>query len=566
MSQSVDRRPPPPSRPWASRWPVPTDRPVRHHDALHRPGGGDLGPAGVDHRQPLHAVTGHGPHRPPSPPASCARPPGSPSGSTRTTPAGWPPARSATCPWWSGSSTATSPPRSRSSTCWRELGRVADQPAGRRGCGPSTGSCARSPTTSTPTPATPTGGSAGSGAARDPSVPLPAAARPVIKYLGSKRRLVPALTELARGLGGDAPGSTCSAGPPGWPRPGSSPRPRRSPRWTAPGLRPRAGRAATWPPTRRPGPGSSGTRWPTWSTASTRVEGRPGYVTATFCEASRYFRPENGARIDAMRDVIESRVLGDSTPLAGAADQPARGGRPGGLDHRPADGLPEAVGRPGPTGPSPSGSPSWWTGPGRAIRGGRLRPGRLGRPWDDVRPGLPRPALQPAPLRLQLPRVGDHRGLGRAHPLRGGLQAGGPAGPRPPQRRSTAAARSPRPSTRCDGGAAVPSWWSSPTTTSPGWTFEELHEHVLRPAATSGCWPSTRPGTSGPGSASTTPPGSKVGAVSHLRNTEYLLVAGDRARVRRMVAAVAGAGLGAAGGPAGSPVAPPTRRPCPAPA
>ena len=56
-------------------------------------------------------------------------------------------------------------------------------------------------------------------------------------------------------------------------------------------------------------------------------------------------------------------------------------------------------------------------------------------------------------------------------------------------------------------------------------------------AATWRCWPSTRPATWGPGSASTTRPGSKVGTVSHLRNTEYVLVAGDRARVRRMVAA-----------------------------
>ena len=40
------------------------------------------------------------------------------------------------------------------------------------------------------------------------------------------------------------------------------------------------------------------------------------------------------------------------------------------------------------------------------------------------------------------------------------------------------------------------------------------------------------------------PAGRKVGAVSHLRNTEYVLVAGDRARVRTMVAAVAAAGLG----------------------
>jgi adenine-specific DNA-methyltransferase len=36
------------------------------------------------------------------------------------------------------------------------------------------------------------------------------------------------------------------------------------------------------------------------------LPGRPGYVTRTFCEESRYFQPHNGARIDAIRDVLES--------------------------------------------------------------------------------------------------------------------------------------------------------------------------------------------------------------------------------------------------------------------
>ncbi len=33
----------------------------------------------------------------------------------------------------------------------------------------------------------------------------------------------------------------------------------------------------------------------------------PGYVTETFCRDARFFRPENGARIDAIRDAIETR-------------------------------------------------------------------------------------------------------------------------------------------------------------------------------------------------------------------------------------------------------------------
>jgi adenine-specific DNA-methyltransferase len=35
-----------------------------------------------------------------------------------------------------------------------------------------------------------------------------------------------------------------------------------------------------------------------------------GYVTETFCENARYFRPENGSRIDAMREHIEAAHVG----------------------------------------------------------------------------------------------------------------------------------------------------------------------------------------------------------------------------------------------------------------
>lgn len=35
------------------------------------------------------------------------------------------------------------------------------------------------------------------------------------------------------------------------------------------------------------------------------LPGRPGYVTETFCRQARYFTPENGARIDAIRDAID---------------------------------------------------------------------------------------------------------------------------------------------------------------------------------------------------------------------------------------------------------------------
>lgn len=39
------------------------------------------------------------------------------------------------------------------------------------------------------------------------------------------------------------------------------------------------------------------------------LPGEPGYFTETFCERSRFFQPHNGARIDAIRDAIETRNL-----------------------------------------------------------------------------------------------------------------------------------------------------------------------------------------------------------------------------------------------------------------
>jgi adenine-specific DNA-methyltransferase len=37
------------------------------------------------------------------------------------------------------------------------------------------------------------------------------------------------------------------------------------------------------------------------------LPGAPGYFTETFCERSRYLRPENGARVDAIRDALDDR-------------------------------------------------------------------------------------------------------------------------------------------------------------------------------------------------------------------------------------------------------------------
>jgi len=39
------------------------------------------------------------------------------------------------------------------------------------------------------------------------------------------------------------------------------------------------------------------------------IKGEPGYITETFCTRSRFFQPKNGARIDAIREAIAAKSL-----------------------------------------------------------------------------------------------------------------------------------------------------------------------------------------------------------------------------------------------------------------
>jgi adenine-specific DNA-methyltransferase len=43
------------------------------------------------------------------------------------------------------------------------------------------------------------------------------------------------------------------------------------------------------------------------------LPGKPGYFTRTYCEEARFFQPKNGARVDAIRDCLEAEHRG--TPL-----------------------------------------------------------------------------------------------------------------------------------------------------------------------------------------------------------------------------------------------------------
>ena len=44
-----------------------------------------------------------------------------------------------------------------------------------------------------------------------------------------------------------------------------------------------------------------------------QLPGAPGYFTETFCRRARYFQPFNGARVDAIREALEKEFKG--TPL-----------------------------------------------------------------------------------------------------------------------------------------------------------------------------------------------------------------------------------------------------------
>lgn len=46
-----------------------------------------------------------------------------------------------------------------------------------------------------------------------------------------------------------------------------------------------------------------------WIKMLNALPGEPGYVTRTFCETARFFQPENGARIDAIRQHIADAAL-----------------------------------------------------------------------------------------------------------------------------------------------------------------------------------------------------------------------------------------------------------------
>ena len=144
---------------------------------------------------------------------------------------------------------------------------------------------------------------------------------PMIKYLGSKRRLVPVLTRDLPGLGrphGARPLHRHHPRRPGLQGAGHA-RHRRRQRSLRPRLRPHLHRGGCRRHRRGAAPGGGH--------PPQRLPGKPGYVTETFSRQARFFQPHNAARIDAVRDAIDSEYAGSPlfplllTSLIEAADR-----------------------------------------------------------------------------------------------------------------------------------------------------------------------------------------------------------------------------------------------------
>jgi adenine-specific DNA-methyltransferase len=268
------------------------------------------------------------------------------------------------------------------------------------------------------------------------------------------------------------------------------------------------------------------------------VAGRPGYVTTTFCEEARYFRPENGARIDAVREVIQ-RDYSDTdlwpvliTSLLEAADRvdSTTGLQMAYLKHWAPRAFQPLVLR----------VPVLLPGPGRALRG-------------DATVLAGSDQLGPVDLAYLDPPYNQHRYDSNYHVWETIVAWDAPAhygvackreDLRDPSLKSAFNGRRSMPPALAQVIAAVEAEVVLLSYNNESWlSFDELislcagRGYVEVLAFDSARYVGARIGIHNP-------TGRKVGSVSHLRNTEYVVVAGARDRVRSMIRAVVNAGIG----------------------
>lgn len=143
----------------------------------------------------------------------------------------------------------------------------------------------------------------------------------MIKYIGSKRLLVPRIVDIARGLPRTRSAIDLFSGTA---RVGHA--------LKEAGFRVHSNDLATYAATLarcyvQANAGPLEKEALAWIERLNALPGEPGYITETFCIQSRYFRPENGARIDAMRQAIAQADLDEEleavllTSLIEAADR-----------------------------------------------------------------------------------------------------------------------------------------------------------------------------------------------------------------------------------------------------
>ncbi|MGA2838524.1 MAG: DNA adenine methylase [Acidimicrobiales bacterium] len=357
----------------------------------------------------------------------------------------------------------------------------------------------------------------------------------MIKYLGSKRRLVPALAVLA-GASGARTGLDLFCGTT-----------RVSQAFKALGLEVTAVDSARCAHVLArcyvaTDPDASPTFRAEVADAVDRlnaVPGHPGYVTRTFCDEARYFRPANGARIDAVREVIEADYAGTPlwpvllTSLLEAADR---------VDS--TTGLQMAYLKqwaPRADRPLVLRVPEMVPGPGRAVRGDACALVGTG-------------ALPDVDLAYLDPPYNQHRYDSNYHVWETLVAWDAPehygvackrTELRDPTTRSAFNGRRTMAPALADVIARVAAEVVVLSYNNESWlTFEELREvcaargHVEVLAFDSARYVGARIGIHDP-------TGRKVGTVSHLRNTEYVVLCGPKARIRAMAGAVESTGSGA---------------------
>ena len=268
------------------------------------------------------------------------------------------------------------------------------------------------------------------------------------------------------------------------------------------------------------------------------LPGAPGYVTETFCAQSRFFRPENGARIDAVRQAIEDRWAGTDlwpvllTSLLEAADR---------VDS--TTGLQMAYLKawaPRASRPLALRVPVLLPGPGTAVQGDAVALVAAG-----ALPGVDVAYLDPP--------YNQHRYDANYHVWETlvAWDAPEPYGVackrtdlRDPATRSAFNGRRTMPDALAAVVGGVDAEVVVLSYNNESWlSFEELRA-LCAPRGAVEVLAFDQARYVGARIGIHDPSGAKVGAVSHLRNTEYVVLAGPARRIGPMAAAVAASGLG----------------------